>query len=76
MSDRLETRLADELDRHAAPYADLVLARIDEELPDMLADPRTRELGRDGSQALLREFASVLRHQLASRRYHAPAAAL
>jgi DNA-binding PucR family transcriptional regulator len=72
----LETRLADELDQHTVPYAELVLERIAAEVPELLADDRRRALARNGSQALLREFGTALRHELGAINYHAPAAAL
>ncbi|HEY3021050.1 MAG TPA: hypothetical protein VGJ32_12710, partial [Solirubrobacteraceae bacterium] len=76
MAASLETRLADELERRAEVYAELVLDRVAAEVPELLADERTRDLGRTGSQALLREFAIALRHELGAIRYHAPTAAL
>jgi DNA-binding PucR family transcriptional regulator len=72
----LETRLADDLDGRTSEYAELVLERIAIEVPELLADDRRRDLARDGSQALLREFGTALRHELGSIHYHAPAAAL
>jgi DNA-binding PucR family transcriptional regulator len=72
----LETRLADELDQRTFEYAELVLDRISVEVPELLADDRSRDLARAGSQALLREFGTALRHELGSIHYHAPAAAL
>jgi DNA-binding PucR family transcriptional regulator len=72
----LENRLAKELDERAVAYAELVLDRIAAEVPELLADGRRRDLARTGSQALLREFGTALRHELGSIRYHAPAAAL
>ncbi len=72
----LELRLADELGRNAARYADLVIERIDAEIPELLSDDRRRDLGRTGSEALLREFASALQHELGAIQYHAPTAAL
>lgn len=76
MPARLETRLADELDERTFAYAELVLDRIAAELPELLADERSRALARTGSQALLREFGTALRHELGAITYHAPAAAL
>ena len=76
MAANLETRLADELERRTEAYAQLVLERIAAEVPELLADPRSRELGRTGSQALLREFGTALRHELGAIQYHAPTAAL
>jgi DNA-binding PucR family transcriptional regulator len=76
MAANLETRLADELEQHTEGYAELVLERIASEVPELLADPRSRELGRTGSQALLREFGTALRHELGAIQYHAPTAAL
>jgi DNA-binding PucR family transcriptional regulator len=73
---RLETTLADELELNTEVYAELVLDRIAAEVPELLADERRRELGRSGSQALLREFGTALRHELGAIRYHAPTAAL
>jgi DNA-binding PucR family transcriptional regulator len=72
----LETRLADELDQRTHEYAELVLDRIEIEVPELLSDDRSRALARIGSQALLREFGTALRHELGSIHYHAPAAAL
>ena len=72
----LEIRLADELERNSGAYAELVLDRIAAEVPELLADERKRDLARTGSQALLREFATALRHELGSIHYHAPTAAL
>jgi hypothetical protein len=72
----LEVRLADELEQRTEAYAEIVVDQIDVELPELLADARSRELARAGSQALLREFATALRHELGAIRYHAPAAAL
>jgi DNA-binding PucR family transcriptional regulator len=72
----LETRLADELDQRTYEYAELVLDRIAIEVPELLSDERSRALARMGSQALLREFGTALRHELGSIHYHAPAAAL
>jgi DNA-binding PucR family transcriptional regulator len=72
----LETRLADELDQRTHEYAGLVLDRIAVEVPELLADERSRVLARTGSQALLREFGTALRHELGSIHYHAPTAAL
>ena len=76
MAADLETRLADDLEQHTEAYAELVLERIAAEVPELLADPRSRELGRTGSQALLREFGTALRHELGAIHYHAPTAAL
>jgi len=76
MAMTLETRLAEELEQRTAAYADLVLDRIDIEVPEVLAEARSRELGRMGTEALLREFATALRHELDAIRYHAPASAL
>src|SRR5881409_3137685 len=76
MAASLETRLADELEQNTAAYADLVLDRIEGEVPELLADERRRDLARSGSQALLREFGTALRHELGSIQYHAPTAAL
>jgi hypothetical protein len=76
MPARFESRLADELDARTVAYAELVLERIAGELPELLGDERRRELARAGSQALLREFATALRHELGGVPYHAPAAAL
>jgi DNA-binding PucR family transcriptional regulator len=76
MTASLETRLADELDRKTIAYAELVLDRIADEVPELLADDRKRELARAGSQALLREFGTALRHELGSIHYRAPTAAL
>ncbi len=76
MSNRLEIRLADEFYEHAESYADLALALIEREVPEVVADATRRRLGRDGSAALLRECAGALRHELGAVRYHAPAAAL
>ncbi len=72
----LETRLADELQQQASAYADLVLERIEREVPELLSDGSRRAIGRAGSEALLREFAGALRHELGDVRFHAPAAAL
>jgi DNA-binding PucR family transcriptional regulator len=72
----LETRLADEMHERASAYADLVLERIDGEVPELLSDGSRRALGRAGTEALLREFAGALRHELGDVRFHAPAAAL
>jgi DNA-binding PucR family transcriptional regulator len=72
----LETRLADELDQRTYEYAELVLGRIAVEVPELLAEERSRALARMGSQALLREFGTALRHELGSIHYHAPTAAL
>jgi PucR C-terminal helix-turn-helix domain/GGDEF-like domain len=72
----LETRLADELDQNTTEYAELVLDGIAAEVPDLLAGHGRRELARTGSQALLREFSTALRHELGSIHYHAPTAAL
>src|SRR5439155_15555719 len=71
-----EIRLADELERNSGAYAELVFDRIAAEVPELLADERKRDLARTGSQALLREFATALRHELGSIHYHAPTAAL
>jgi DNA-binding PucR family transcriptional regulator len=76
MAASLERRLADELERRAGSYAELVLERIADEVPELIGDDRRRELARAGSQALLREFGTALRHELGATRYHAPAAAL
>ncbi len=76
MPSTLEIRLADEFDEHAERYADLALALIEREVPEVVSDATRRRLGRDGSAALLRECAGALRHELGAVRYHAPAAAL
>jgi DNA-binding PucR family transcriptional regulator len=76
MAASLETRLADELQQNTVAYAELVLDRIEAEVPELLADERRRDLARSGSQALLREFGTALRHELGSIHYHAPTAAL
>jgi DNA-binding PucR family transcriptional regulator len=76
MAANLETRLADELEQHTVAYAERVLERIAAEVPELLADPRSRDLGRTGSEALLREFGTALRHELGAIQYHAPTAAL
>jgi hypothetical protein len=76
MAANLETRLAGDLEQHTEAYAELVLERIASEVPELLVDERRRELGRTGSQALLREFGTALRHELGAIQYHAPTAAL
>ena len=76
MPTSLETRLADELDVNTAAYSELVLDRIAIEVPELVDDDRKRALARAGSQALLREFGTALRHELGSIHYHAPTAAL
>jgi DNA-binding PucR family transcriptional regulator len=76
MAGNLETRLAHDLEQHTEAYAELVLERIASEVPELLADERRRDLGRTGSQALLREFGTALRHELGAIQYHAPTAAL
>ena len=77
MAADLETRLADDIAKHTEAYAELILERIAAEVPELLAeDPRSRELGRTGSQALLEEYGTALRHELVGVDYHAPTAAL
>src|ERR1700730_10586826 len=76
MATSLESRLADELERNTEAYAELILERIAAEVPELLADDRSKELGRTGSQALLREFGTALRHELGAIQYHAPTGAL
>jgi len=76
MAASVETRLADELERNTVAYAELVLDAIEGEVPELLADARRRDLARTGSQALLREFGTALRHELGAIQYHAPTAAL
>jgi DNA-binding PucR family transcriptional regulator len=73
---RLENRLADDLERDSAGYADLVLDRIGAELPELVDDDRKRELAHAGSRALLLEFGTALRHGLGAIQYRAPVAAL
>ena len=57
----LEAVLADDLRDHGAQITRLVIERVDEELPALLAGEEPRRLARDGTGALLREFGTVLR---------------
>jgi DNA-binding PucR family transcriptional regulator len=72
----LEHRLADELDRNVAAWADAVIDRVAVEVPALLADEERRTLARESSRALLNEFASTLRVGPPERGSRAPAAAL
>lgn len=71
----LEELLAADLDASMASYADGVLARVREELPQLVADRELAALASAGTAAVLREFAVVLRIGLV-RGFHAPAQAL
>jgi hypothetical protein len=72
----LEHRLADELDRNVAIWADAIIDRVADEVPALVADEERATLARESSRALLNEFASTLRVGLAEGGSRAPAAAL
>jgi DNA-binding PucR family transcriptional regulator len=71
----LEQVLAADLDRSRTVYVSAVLDRVRGELPVLVADEDRARLAATGTDALLREFAEVLRLGL-DRGYHAPPAAL
>ncbi|WP_354702133.1 hypothetical protein DSM112329_02486 [Paraconexibacter sp. AEG42_29] len=59
--DDLEALLAADLDTALPAYSGAVMARIQAELPDLVADPDVEAAARAGTESLLREFATVLR---------------
>ena len=67
----LEHLLATDIETHPGTYRDAVLARIREELPGLFAQPDLESLARAGTEALLRQFATVLRLGQ-PREFHAP----
>jgi DNA-binding PucR family transcriptional regulator len=71
-----ERSIAAELEAHAGRYAELVLARVKDELPQLFQDPDLAATADLACRSLVTEFATALSLGFEVARAHAPTAAL
>jgi DNA-binding PucR family transcriptional regulator len=74
MPSTFEQTLADQLETDAAKYAELILGRVQTEVPELLREAELAATAAVASRSLMAEFAVALRLGVEHARLHAPAA--